>query len=119
MVAIAEHSGKNLTGQAGWIAQTIGSPWEFAALDQSEAEQVRATASAAAAAKPEPDGGFAAWWKVVSSLNNVTANFQHLPDAWDGALNTQRAFGNLGHFDAGPLLVTYSNIGMPGPRADD
>ncbi len=30
----------------------------------------------------------------------------------------QRAFGNLGHFDVDPLLVTYSKIGMPEPDSD-
>ena len=47
-------------------------------------------------------------------LRQCRRQLQVLPDAWDGSLNTQRAFGNLGNFDVGPLLVTYSDIGMPG-----
>jgi hypothetical protein len=92
----------------------MGSPWQFAAIDQSEAKQVAAAASVAASATPEPDRGFANWLKLVSSFENVAANFRFLPDAWDGTLNTQKVYGNLPQFDPGPLLVTYSNIGMPG-----
>jgi|GEM_PF-2190612 len=119
VITIAENSGEDLAGQTAWIAQTMGSPWEFAAFDQSEAEQVQAAASAAAAANPEPDHGFATWWQLVSSVENVTANFRCLPDAWDGTINTQNAFGNLPLFDPGPLPVTYSKIGMPGPDGSE
>ncbi len=115
VIAVAEHSGRDLSGRAAWIAHTLGSPWQFAAMDQSEARRVEAAASEACAAKPESDHGFGRWWQLVSGADNVTANFRCLPDAWDGTLNTQRAYGNLRHFDAGALLVTYSTIGMPGP----
>ncbi len=118
IIAIAEHSGRDLIGRSAWIAQTMGSPWDFAAVDQSEAKKVQAAASDSAVKAPQPDGGFATWWQLVSSFENVTANFRQLPDAWDGSLNTQKAYGNFKHFDAGPLLVTYSNIGMPGPKSD-
>ena len=111
---IAAAGGKDLTAAAAWVERTKGNPWEFAAVDQSEAQRVTAAARDAAAAHPSPDGGFAAWWQQVSGFDNVAANFRFLPDAWDGSLNTQRAFGNLGNFDVGPLLVTYSDIGMPG-----
>jgi len=118
VIEIADGSDRDLIGRSAWIAQTMGSPWEFAAVDQTEAKQVQAAASDTARAKSEPDRGFATWWQLVSSFENVTANFRQLPDAWDGALNTQKVCGNLTHFDAGPLLVTYSNIGMPGPESD-
>ncbi len=111
----ATESGEELQAAAAWIEQTMGNPWEFAAIDQSEADRVQAAAAEAAAAHPASDRGFAAWWDQVSSFENVVANFQCLPDAWDGALNTQAAFGNLGLFDVGPLPVTYSKMGMPGP----
>ncbi len=111
----ASGGGRELAAEAAWIEKTMGNPWEFAAVDQTEAEHVKTAAKKAAAANPSSDGGFAAWWEKVSSFDNVVANFRVLPEAWDGALNTQRAFGNLGHFDVDPLLVTYSKIGMPGP----
>jgi len=114
VIEVAEHSGRDLVGRSAWISETMGSPWEFAAVDQTEARRVEAAASDAAA----PDQGFATWWQLVSSFENVVANFRNLPDAWDGTLNTQRVYGNLRHFDAGPLLVTYSNMGMPGPEAE-
>jgi hypothetical protein len=66
------------------------------------------------AAHPESNYGFAAWWEQVSSFENIVANFRCLPDAWDGTVNTQRAFGNLGYFDVDPLLVTYSTMGISG-----
>ena len=115
IVDIATAAGRDLAADAAWIKKTLGNPWEFAAVDQTEAAQVKAAAKQAAGAHPSADGGFAAWWEEVSSFDNVVANFRSLPDAWDGALNTQQAFGNLGHFDVDPLLVTYSKIGMPGP----
>ncbi len=111
---IACEDGKDLAANAAWVERTKGNPWEFAAVDQTEAQSVKAAARDAAAANPSPDGGFAAWWQQVSGFDNVLANFRFLPEAWDGSLNTQRAFGNLGNFDVGPLLVTYSKIGMPG-----
>lgn len=114
VIEVAEHSGRDLVGRSAWISQTMGSPWEFAAVDQTEARRVEAAASDAAA----PDRGFGNWWQLVSSFENVAANFRNLPDAWDGTLNTQRVYGNLTHFDAGPLLVTYSDMGMPGPEAE-
>jgi hypothetical protein len=110
----ADDSGEELPAAAAWIQQTMGNPWEFAAVDQSEADRVQAAAAEAAAARPASDGGFAEWWDQVSSFENIVANFRCLPDAWDGALNTQGAFGNLGLFDVGPLPLTYSKIGMPG-----
>jgi hypothetical protein len=115
VLEVAEEAGKDLVGDAAWIAHTMGSPWEFAAVDQSEANAVRAEAQQAAAAHLASDRGFAVWWQQVSSFDNVIANFRYLPDAWDGALNTQKAYGGLRHFDVDPLLVTYSSIGMPGP----
>ncbi len=114
VIEVSEHSGRDLVGRSAWISQTMGSPWEFAAVDQTEARRVEAAASDAAA----PDQGFATWWQLVSSFENVAANFRNLPDAWDGTLNTQRVYNNLRHFDAGPLLVTYSDMGMPGPEAE-
>lgn len=111
----AAEGGRDLAADAAWIEKTMGNPWEFAAVDQTEAEHVKTAAKKAAAAQPSPDGDFAVWWEKVSSFDNVVPNFRFLPEAWDGALNTQRAFGNLGHFDVDPLLVTYSKIGMPGP----
>ncbi len=110
----AEKSGADLSAAAAWIEQTMGNPWEFAAADQGEADRVKAAAAEAAAARPASDRGFAAWWDQASNMGNLLANFRCLPDAWDGALNTQSAFGNLGQFDAGPLVVTFSKIGMPG-----
>lgn len=115
IVDVATGAGRDLAAEATWIKQTMGNPWEFAAVDQTEAEHIKTAAKKAAGVHPSPDRGFAAWWEQVSSFDNVVANFRFLADAWDGALNTQRAFGNLGHFDVDPLLVTYSNIGMPGP----
>jgi hypothetical protein len=115
VIDVAQRSGRDLIGRAAWISHTMGSPWQFAAVDQSDAKKVAAAASAAASATAEPDQGFANWWKLVSSFENVAANFRFLPDAWDGTLNTQRVYGNLPQFDPGPLLVTYSNIGMPAP----
>ena len=114
VIEVAEHSGRGLVGRSAWIAQTMGKPWEFAAVDQTEARRVEAAASDAVA----PDRGFGNWWQLVSSFENVAANFRNLPDAWDGTLNTQRVYNNLRHFDAGPLLVTYSDMGMPGPEAE-
>jgi len=114
----AGEGGRELAAEAAWIETTMGNPWEFAAVDQAEAEHVKTAAKKAAAAQPSSDGGFAAWWEKVSSFDNVVSNFRVLPEAWDGALNTQRAFGNLGHFDVDPLLVTYSKIGMPEPDSD-
>ena len=110
---VAAGSGTDLAAEAAWVERTKGNPWEFAAVDQTEAEQVKAAVQDAAAATPGPDGGFEAWWEQVSSFDNVVPNFRFLPDAWDGSINTVRAFGNLGNFDVGPLLVTYSRIGMP------
>ncbi len=110
----ADESGEELPAAAAWIEQTMGNPWEFAAVDQSEADRVQAAAAEAAAAHPASDRGFAEWWDQVSSFENIFANFRCLPDAWDGALNTQAAYGNLGLFDVGPLPVTYSKIGMRG-----
>lgn len=115
IVDVAIGAGRDLAADAAWIKKTMGNPWEFAAVDQTEAERVKAAAKQAAGTHPSADAGFAAWWEQVSSFDNVVPNFMFLPDAWDGALNTQRAFGNLGHFDVDPLLVTYSSIGMPGP----
>jgi len=114
----AGEGGRELAAEAAWIETTMGNPWEFAAVDQAEAEHVKTAAKKAATAQPSSDGGFAAWWEKVSSFDNVVSNFRVLPEAWDGALNTQRAFGNLGHFDVDPLLVTYSKIGMPEPDSD-
>lgn len=114
----AGEGGRELAAEAAWIETTMGHPWEFAAVDQTEAEHVKTAAKKAAAAQPPSDGGFAAWWEKVSSFENVVSNFRVLPEAWDGALNSQRAFGNLGHFDVDPLLVTYSKIGLPGPDDD-
>ncbi len=108
VLATARNGGKDLTGNAAWLEQTKGNPWEFAAVDQSEAKRVKAAAKDASST----DEGFAAWWGQVSSFDNVIPNFRFLPDAWDGALNTQRAFGNLSNFDVGPMVVTYSKIGM-------
>ena len=114
VLQVAEAGDKDLAGAAAWIELTMGNPWEFAAVDQSEAERVKAVAHSAAA-HPASDHGFEAWWQQVSSFDNIAANFRYLPDAWDGALNTQRACGNLRHFDVDPLLVTYSTMGMPEP----
>lgn len=111
---VAAGSGADLAAEAAWLEATKGNPWEFAAVDQTEAEQVKATAKDAAAAGPASDGGYGAWWEQVSSFDNVVPNLRFLPDAWDGSLNNLRAFGNLGNFDVGPLIVTYSKIGMPG-----
>lgn len=108
----AEESGADLSADALSVEQTMGRPWEFAAPDASG--RVKA-AKVSAATRSSSDRGFAAWWEQVSSFENVIANFRCLPDAWDGALNTQNAYGNLRLFDTGPLLVTYSRIGMPGP----
>jgi len=110
----AGEGGEDLAAHAAWLERTKGNPWEFAAVDQTEAERVKAAARDAAAKHPALDGGFAAWWEQVSSFDNVVQNFRFLPEAWDGSLNTLRAFGNLGKFDVGPLVVTYSKIGMPG-----
>lgn len=116
VLEVAEGAGEgSLAADAACIEQTMGNPWEHAAVDQSEANRVRAAAQQEAATHPASDGGFAAWWKQVSCVDNVIANFRCLPDAWDGALNTQKAFG-LWHFDAGPLVVTYPTISMPGPE---
>ncbi|WP_059015784.1 hypothetical protein [Mycobacterium sp. M26] len=112
ILEVAAKGGRALAADVAWIKKTMGNPWEFAAVDQTEAEQVKM----AAAAHPASDGGFAAWWETVSSFDNVVSNFRFLPDAWDGALNTQRTLGRLGHFDVDPLLVTYSNIGLPDPK---
>ncbi len=114
VIEVAERSGKDLIGRSAWISQTMGNPWDFATVDQSEARRVQAAASDPTV----PDNGFATWWQLVSSFENVTANFRYLPDAWDGALNTQKVFGNLSNFDPGPILVTYSDIGMPGPESN-
>lgn len=110
---VAEEVDTDLVAEAAWIRRTMGNPWEYAAVDQSEADQVKATAGEASTGNAAPDGGFAEWWQQVASTENVIANFRSLPDAWDGALNSLRAFGNLPHFDVDPLLITYSHIGLP------
>jgi len=115
---ILDCAASDLAGDAAWIEQTKGNPWAFAAVDQTEAERVKAAAQQSAKAHPAPDGGFAAWWQQVSGFDNVLPNFRVLPDAWDGSLNTQRACNNLRLFDTDPLVVTYSTIGTPGPGAD-
>jgi hypothetical protein len=107
-----------LVGDAAWIEHTLGNPWEYAAVDQTEAHRFKVEAHQAADAHPAADGGFAAWWQQASRFENVMSNFRVLPDAWDGSLNTQAACGNLRHFDADPLVVTYSKIGMPGPDSE-
>ena len=115
VLAAAAEDETGLAGDAAWIEHTLGRPWEFAAVDQTEADRFKVAAQRAADAHPAADGGFAVWWQQASRVENVLSNFRSLPDAWDGALNTQRALGNLRLFDADPLLVTYSKIGMPGP----
>jgi hypothetical protein len=115
VLAAAADDEKGLAGDATWIEHTLGRPWEFAAVDQTEADRFKVEAQRAADAHPAADGGFAAWWQQASRVENVLSNFRSLPDAWDGALNTQRALGNLRLFNVDPLLVTYSKIGMPGP----
>jgi hypothetical protein len=114
VIAVAELGGENLAAEAAWIAHTMGKPWTFAAVDHTEARQVKAAASRSMA----PDHGFATWWHVVSNPDNVIANLTHIPDAWDGALNSQKVHGNLRLFDVGPMVVTYSDIGMPAPETD-
>lgn len=104
-----------LAGDAAWIEHTLGSPWEFAAFDQTEAHQFKVEAQREFDAHPSADRGFAMWWQQASRYENVLSNFRFLPDAWDGTLNTQQAFNNLRLFDTDPLIVTYSKIGMPGP----
>ncbi len=49
----------------------------------------------------------------------VAANVSTFPDAWDGAINVQRSYGELygSAFDVGPFLVTYSSIGRSEPDA--
>ena len=115
VLAAAADDETGLAGDAAWIEHTLGRPWEFAAVDQTEANRFKVAAQRAANAHPAADGGFAVWWQQASRVENVLSNFRSLPDAWDGALNTQRALGILRLFDADPLLVTYSKIGMPGP----
>jgi hypothetical protein len=118
ILACVADDATGLAGDAAWIEQTKGNPWEFAAVDQTGAERVKVAAQEAAKAHPAPDGGFGAWWQQVSGFGNVLPNFRVLPDAWDGSLNTQRACNNLQLFDVDPLVVTYSKIGMPGAGAD-
>jgi len=114
IIAVAEAGGTNLATEAARIAETTVNPWELAAVGRGEAQRPEAEAVADATATPEPDLGFGAWWRQVSSVDNVIANFTHLPYAWDGALNAQRTYGFRSSADIGPLLVTYSTIGMPG-----
>lgn len=119
VLEVAEGAGEgSLAADAAWIEQTMGNPWEHASIDQSEANRVRAAAQQEAATHPASDGGFAAWWKQVSCVDNVIANFRCLPDAWDGALNTQKVFG-LWHFDvAHPTTDKHPRFGRASSPCD-
>jgi hypothetical protein len=47
---------------------------------------------------------------------NSATYFDCLPDAWDGAINSQRAYGGLEAFEIGPLVITYAKAGVEGIR---
>lgn len=111
VLEISAETNRDLIAEATWIEATIGRPWEFVAHDQTVKQRIQAAVQGVSAA--DADTAFNAWWEQVSSVGNVVGNFLHLPDAWDGALNSQQGFGNLHLFDVGPLLVTYSDIGTP------
>lgn len=49
---------------------------------------------------------------TVSNYENVMTNFGCLPDAWDGAINSQRAYGGLDNAAVGPLPITYTADGL-------
>ena len=113
---VAAASGQDLVAEAGWIAETMGHPWELETRGSVVAAAVRNAAMELAANDPESEDPFAKWWREVSRYGNVMLNFNCLPNAWDGAINSQRAYGGLDAFDIGPLVITYAKAGLEGTR---
>lgn len=113
---VAASSGQDLVAEAEWIAQMMGHPWELETRGSVVAAAVRSAAMELAADDPESEDPFTKWWREVSRYENVMSNFDCIPDAWDGAINSQRAYGDLDAFDIGPLVITYAKAGVEDAR---
>jgi hypothetical protein len=91
------------------LEQTKGRPWGYVSLDEHTGND-----------SPYRDlsvkGQYDAWWRIVSDPVTVFTIFRDLPWAWDGAINFQVSLGNAdkGMFDMEPLVVVYSQMGLPG-----
>jgi hypothetical protein len=111
---MAAAGGQNLYAEAEVIASTHGRPWELVTRGSVVADWVRSEGEERAMHSSEPLDHFARWWVTVSNYENVMANFNCLPDAWDGAINSQRTYGELDAAAVGPLVITYGTAGLEG-----
>ena len=114
VIEVAEAAKQDLVAEAGLLASTMGHPWELSTRGSVVADAVRTAAIQSAAEETQSEDPFVKWWGEVSLYDNVMANFNCLPDAWDGALNSQRAYGGLDGLDIGPLVITYATAGLRG-----
>ena len=114
----ASASGQDLLVEGAWVAATMGHPWDLVTRGSVVADSVRTAAKALAADDPGLTDPFARWWTEVSRYENVMANFNCLPDAWDGAINSQRAYGGFDSHAFGPLVLTYTTAGLEGSGDD-
>jgi hypothetical protein len=113
---VALASDQNLVAEAAWVKETAGRPWELVTHGSVIADSVRKAAMQHAVDNPGLVDHFAQWWAAVSDYDNVMTNFICLPDAWDGAINSQRAYGDLASFDVGPVVLTYATTGSGGRK---
>jgi hypothetical protein len=112
VIDVAATAEQDLIAEAALVASTMGHPWELTTRGSVVADAVRTAAKESAAKDPQAVDPFAQWWDVVSQYENVTTNFNCLPDAWDGALESQRAYGEYDQFNVGPLVISYEAGGL-------
>lgn len=106
ILEVASGSGRDLLAEAEWVSTTMGHPWEMVTRGSVVADMVRTAARAGAeGASIDP---FTRWWSEVSRYENVMANFTFMPDAWDGAITSQRAYKPMDDADVGPLVLTFA-----------
>ena len=112
VIDVAAIAKQDLFAEAALVASTMGHPWELTTRGSVVAEAVRTAAKESAAKDPTAGDPFARWWDVVSQYENVMTNFNCLPEAWDGALDSQQAYGGFDQFNVGPLVVNYEAGGL-------
>jgi hypothetical protein len=107
VIDVAKQATQDLVAEAALVASTMGRPRELTTRGSVVADAVRTEAKKSAAWRPSHSEAFEQWWAEVSNFDNVMTNFNCLPDAWDGALNSQRAYGGFDQSQIGPLVITY------------
>lgn len=106
---LSEQVDDDLLTSARILAVTRGRPWDWA----STSEETRQEALALDWDGLDPYG---TWLEQATHPDHVAAILGRISEPWDGALNYQMSLGTMGsgHFDTGPLFVTYSRLGATG-----